>query len=330
MTEAPLVTIAIPTVNRLDYLKESVSSALAQDYPAIEVLIGQDPAVSGANEELQSWCRQIASENPQVRYQCARQHLGLAGNWMALADSASGQYIAIIGDDDRLLPSFASTLVQKILPDKDVIFCNHFVIDKRGVRQATQTAQTTSQYGRNSLPPGLLSQPEQAAWQGSVPMSACLIKTESVRRLKFKQDLNNPDLEFFVRLAQEGAKFFFCPDYLSEYRIHRKSATASGLTNDLLVNYLLELQPAPAAEPFKRQFLARHIPNAVSRHLLAGEVAPARKLIKSPYYPSVLSLTNCIQKTIISWPDPVTCSVYRALRQIKHLFQLFSNKSQSS
>ena len=38
----PLVTIAIPTVERLPYLKEAVASALKQTYERIEVLIGDD------------------------------------------------------------------------------------------------------------------------------------------------------------------------------------------------------------------------------------------------------------------------------------------------
>ena len=37
------VTIGIPTYNRLNYLKEAVSSALAQTYPNIEILISQNP-----------------------------------------------------------------------------------------------------------------------------------------------------------------------------------------------------------------------------------------------------------------------------------------------
>ncbi len=38
-----LVTVAIPTYSRLNYLKEAVTSALAQTYPNLEILISQDP-----------------------------------------------------------------------------------------------------------------------------------------------------------------------------------------------------------------------------------------------------------------------------------------------
>ena len=107
---AVLVTIAIPTFNRLDYLKEAVASALAQTYERIEVLIGDD----GTTEAIREWCQSLASREARVRYQRNEKNLGLAGNWNALVDAARGRFLVIIGDDDRLLPDFVEKLVSII------------------------------------------------------------------------------------------------------------------------------------------------------------------------------------------------------------------------
>ena len=80
-----LVTIAIPTYKRLNYLKEAVTSALNQTYENIEVLISQDPTKEGLNESIQCWCQSLASQNAKVRYQSNITTLGLAGNWNACA-----------------------------------------------------------------------------------------------------------------------------------------------------------------------------------------------------------------------------------------------------
>ena len=56
---APIVTIGIPTVNRLAYLIEAVESALAQTWPHIEVLVGHD----GDGPDVSDWCRARAERD---------------------------------------------------------------------------------------------------------------------------------------------------------------------------------------------------------------------------------------------------------------------------
>ena len=125
---APLVTICIPTFDRLHYLKESVASALAQTYDDIEVIIGDD----GTSHPIQQWGEKTADQDNRVRYQRNSHNLGLAGNWNALADAAQGEFIVIIGDDDRLLPDFVRRMVDVILPDFQVAFSNHYLINDSG------------------------------------------------------------------------------------------------------------------------------------------------------------------------------------------------------
>ena len=62
-----LVTIAIPTYLRLNYLQAAVESALAQTYSHIEILISQDPTPVGLDPAIQTWSQTLASQNPKVR-----------------------------------------------------------------------------------------------------------------------------------------------------------------------------------------------------------------------------------------------------------------------
>ena len=66
-------------------------------------------------------------------------------------------------------------------------------------------------------------------------MSASLLRTTDLQGLRFREDLNTPDVEFFIRLARQGARFIFVPEYLMEYRIHLGAVTASGLWTEELV-----------------------------------------------------------------------------------------------
>src|SRR5258706_15173636 len=119
---SPLVTVAVPTFSRFEYLKEAVASALSQTYENIEVLIGDD----GTTDAIHEWGQSLAQRDPRVRYQRNEQNLGLAGNWNAVTDAARGEFLIIIGDDDRLLPAFVETLIGLVDPSGQVAFANQF------------------------------------------------------------------------------------------------------------------------------------------------------------------------------------------------------------
>ena len=122
----------------------------------------------------------------------------MAGNWNALADAAKGEFIVIIGDDDRLLPEFVSKAIMAILPDGAVAFSNHFIIDHEGTRLNEQSQRFSKEYGRDDLRSGRLMDAEMCAWRNAIPMSPSLIRKAAVRQLRFKEDLNNPEVEEFL------------------------------------------------------------------------------------------------------------------------------------
>lgn len=320
----PLVTIAVPTVGRLDYLKEAVGSTLAQDEARVEVVVGDD----GGPPELRAWCEAEAARDARLRYQRNARRLGLAGNWNALADAARGEFITIIGDDDRLLPDFVAKLFEAARasttrPACDVAFANHYLIDGDGARLSEESVECTHQYGRDLLAAGVLADAARAVWRNSVAMSAALVRTSAVRRLRFKEDLNTPELELFARLAEEGARFVFVPEYLAEYRTHARSATAAGLLSERLAERLLEVEVAPRAEAYKREFMSGLLVNAVSRCLERGERERARRLLSSGYYPAArgaglrLRASVCVQGVCAALPAPLGRRAYRLARQLK-------------
>ena len=276
----PLVSIAIPTVNRLDYLKEAVGSALAQTYGHVEVLIGDE----GVSEAIGAWAGHAAEREPRIRYQRNPRRLGLAGNWNALADMARGEFTVIIGDDDRLLPNFVETLMTARGPKTAVVFANHYLIDARGNRLESQSLEHTRRYRRHRLSRGVLDRPRASVWQNSIPMSAALVRTEEARGLRFNERLNTPEIEFFLRLAEEGAEFVFVPDYVAEYRVHSGSATVAGLRSEELAQCLLAIPVSADVEPYKREFMSVLLVDAVGRCLEKGDTALAKMFRASPYY----------------------------------------------
>lgn len=307
----PLITIGLPTYKRLAYLKEAVASALAQTYAPIEVLISDD----GPGTEIGPWAQALAQQDPRVRYRKNARNLGLAGNWNAVVDAAQGEWLVIIGDDDRLLPDFGEKLMGCNQPGVSLLFSNHHLMDEHGQRLEEVTRQHTVAYARDQLPAGRLVNPELWVWRNAVPISSTLLRMADVRRLRFKEDLNTPEIELFLRLAREGAGFVFCPEYLMEYRTHPQSATTAGLWGERLAEYLLPLETSAEVEPWKRQFMAGLLPGAVTRCLLQGDVARARRFLHSHYYPAG-GAVRLVQRVCSALPGG--CTLFRALFSLRH------------
>ncbi|WP_448562183.1 glycosyltransferase family 2 protein [Trichothermofontia sp.] len=315
----PLVTIAIPTYQRFTYLQTAVKSALAQTYPHLEILISQDPTPNGLDPDIRTWSQTLASQNPHVRYRANACTLGLAGNWNAAADAAQGDYIVIIGDDDTLLPTFIETLVNAAQTQTQVIFANHYIINSEGDRLLDESVACTRRYHRDQMSAGPLDSPERWVWQNAIPLVSALIRTDAVRRLRFKEDLNTPEIELFLRLAHEGAEFVFVPEYLAEYRVHSYSATAGGLRSDRLVNYLVPFPVAPEIESYKQAFLDPCLVHAVHLCLLDGRKEQAQTLIESAYYSlaHTQQRKRLVQKTCAYLPGTIGIKLYQSLHAAK-------------
>ena len=277
----PLVSIIIPTFDRPRYLREAIDAALAQTYENLEVLVFDN----GTLEETQAVGEAAAQRDSRVRFRRNERNLGMSANFNALGAAARGDYLVAIGDDDRLLPEFVGRLVDAMRPEVRVAFSNHFLIDSEGRRLEQESLAYTHKYGRDQIPAGELQDPEAAAWRQSIPMSASLLRTADMQRLRFREDLNTPDAEFFIRLATEGARFVFLPDYLMEYRVHLGAESVSGLWSEQLVDCLTPIAVKPEIEPYKRQFLTPIVVNAVSRSLQQGNMEMARRFLRNRYYP---------------------------------------------
>ena len=243
-------------------------------------MVGDD----GCSAELRAWTEGVAATDPRVRYLKTPQRVGLAGNWNFVAAHARGEFVTIIGDDDRLLPDFAGQMLSQATASVAVVFANHYIIDMYRPACCRMGSAITRQYGRAiGLPPARL-RTRQPPSGGTVsrcrPAPSC---TSDVRRLQFKPDINTPELEFFARLAREAPIFVFVPEYLAEYRSHTASATALGLTIDRLAEYLEPIEVPDDLEVVKRNLLQPMVTAGVGIRLERGDIAGARRLAMSRY-----------------------------------------------
>jgi glycosyltransferase involved in cell wall biosynthesis len=324
--EAPLITIAIPSHNRPHYLKEAVWSALNQTYPHIEVIVGHNPSGdSQIDADIFDWCSAMTRERDNFRFEPHASNIGAVSNFNEIAVHAQGEYIAFIGDDDRLAPAMVETLVAHMEPDIDVCFSNHYIIDRRGVRQYRRSFRVTEQYGRSSIEPGRLSDFDKKAlaWRVGIPIFASLLKTDVFLRSPFREDLLLTDTEFFVRWAHDGKAFLFVDEYLSEVRHHKRRITSSLIHFDELRSALETVEVSEDLEHFKKRALEAVTQTSVTYHLLEGNVQEATLLFEGPYYPSNSGFKARIHQWVLSASQPIGTALFRFLHFLYNPIKYF-------
>jgi glycosyltransferase involved in cell wall biosynthesis len=96
----PLVSIILPTFNRLRYLRQAVDSVFAQTFTDWELIVADD----GSEEETAAYVAALANSPPVTVLRLAH-----TGNPGAVRNAASrvarGEYIAFLDSDDVWLPA---------------------------------------------------------------------------------------------------------------------------------------------------------------------------------------------------------------------------------
>ena len=107
----PLVSVGIPTFNRLIMLRRAVDSVLSQDYPNLEVVISDNASTDGT----QSWCELLARRDSRVRYVRQPTNVGAFANFARVFELSHGSLYMVLGDDDWLESTYVSRCSEVLL-----------------------------------------------------------------------------------------------------------------------------------------------------------------------------------------------------------------------
>ena len=89
------VTIMIPTYNQVGFIREAIDSALAQTFPNLEVVVGDDASTDATPESL------AKISDPRFKYVRNACNLGRAANYRNLLyNHATGDYVVNLDGDD--------------------------------------------------------------------------------------------------------------------------------------------------------------------------------------------------------------------------------------
>ncbi|ACO79163.1 Glycosyl transferase, family 2 protein [Azotobacter vinelandii CA] len=129
MRPAPLVSVYIPTRNRLEKLERALRSVLGQTYANHEILVCDDASTDGTFERISRLARSERKirylRNPAPRGACSARNLGIF--------AARGEFITGLDDDDEFTPDRLETLLDA-WDDGYAFVCSNFWSQRPGQR----------------------------------------------------------------------------------------------------------------------------------------------------------------------------------------------------
>jgi glycosyltransferase involved in cell wall biosynthesis len=287
-----LVTVAIPTRNRPDYLEKTLVSVTSQSYRPLEILISDD-STDGRTEGEMDRLRAGLPEGIVLRYQRNCPPLGQAANINSLFDGAAGRWVMLLHDDDLLLPHAIERLMQALAhhPMAVAAYGRQRICHDDGTDAGDAAADRLNRtYVRTVAEYGLQHLPVVAGILRQFPNDGYIVDAELARRVRYREDPevgNGCESDFGVRvgLAAPEDGFVLVPEFTCVYR--RTGNSMSTGSTDFSARYYgaLESTKLPEAAEWARQrALFELAPSAVAHWAATGQRGRAIRVWFGPHF----------------------------------------------
>ena len=205
IADEPLISVIVPTYNRADLIPRAIASIQKQSYQNLEIIVVDD----ASQDDTESVVRQL--NDSRLQYICHPANLGGSEARNTGIKQAKGSYVAFLDSDDVWLSN-------KLQSQLDAIAKANSVVNIVCYSQFQKSFQV---FYQKSILPVAGKQQESVAeylWLsgGEMLTSTLLISSSLAKATLFNSDLiKHQDLDFVIRLEQQGGKFIFVPQVLA-------------------------------------------------------------------------------------------------------------------
>ena len=314
----PLVSICIPTYNRASMLREAVTSALAQDYANLEVVVSDNASTDDTSKVVNEF------NDPRIKYFRNSVNIGVFQNFSKAAYKyARGKYAMLLADDDYLIDNSYITKAVGLLEKNNkivMVFANwRRILDKENLVDHIFHPPSSIMNGRWLLLNHGLKMPRDTNRNENNVMHIYLYSLLFKRELAIEigmldYDYLGIDIAIFGKLCCHG-DVGFVDTVACVRREHKKCCTYtikfSRWVNDLfkgtksLVCYMRNVGlPGRLVNKFERRHLRLElrmiISKTISESMSGNREASLLKIVKMTYNQSPLFLTVFLRPRVIA------------------------------
>ncbi|MFF2676983.1 glycosyltransferase [Arthrobacter koreensis] len=202
----PLVTVAISTYNRADYLSESIYSVLAQTMQDFEIIIVDDGSSDNTKDVVASF------NDERIRY-IYQENSGISAARNRAADEARGLYTAVLDDDDLMTPWRLEKHFEHLTLGSHGTFGSFVNFDN--------STGEMKLYASKRLNSGTVHQTGGAPGHGT-----WMVETDLLRKLRYDETLSSGvDNNMALRLVRSGAVLHHTGEIMMMRRMHSGQIT---------------------------------------------------------------------------------------------------------
>lgn len=222
-----------------------IRSVLGQTYPNWELCLADGSDTE--HVDVQKICKSYALKDIRIRYQKLARNMGISCNTNACLDMATGEYLALLDQDDLLHPAALYEIMKAICEkNSDFLYTDETTFHKK-------TTKSFSPHFKPDYAPDTLRSYNYIC-HFSVFDRNLLEKTG-----RFRSEFDgSQDYDIILRLTEQAKRIVHIPKILYYWRSHENSVASS-----------------IAAKPFVTETAKRVISEHLDRVNLKGEVLDA-------------------------------------------------------
>jgi glycosyltransferase involved in cell wall biosynthesis/carbonic anhydrase/acetyltransferase-like protein (isoleucine patch superfamily) len=120
----PMVSVITIVRNGEKYIRQTIESVLAQDYPSIEYIVIDGASIDGTKAIIDEYREHLA-------HYVSEPDLGISDAWNKGIRAARGEYIAFLNADDYYMPSFIRrSILENSGTSNEIIYGSTLVVDE--------------------------------------------------------------------------------------------------------------------------------------------------------------------------------------------------------
>jgi len=307
MLRTPKVSVFIPTFNRADMLRESIESVLQQTYDDFELIISDNASEDATESVVKSF------DDSRIMYVKNDHNIGSRENWRRCFALVKGEYIAILPDDDLMVPENLERKVRVLSSNARIglVHSKYDLIDVDGlIVEPNQDA-----WGIPDRVDCLENRQEMLyhAWN-CINCSSVVFRKDCVDKIgQFTDKLwTGWDYEYWLRISLYYEVAFLASP-LIRYRIHQKRESVEFYKDDEHLMFTIDMD-------VKRHFIKCHFGSLSGGPRMKSEIwrrmgERLKWIVQDLQYKRVpiARIRTLVFKDCIDYPELLRTSVVRKL-----------------
>jgi glycosyltransferase involved in cell wall biosynthesis len=222
----PKVSVAISTCDQEAFIGDAITSALEQDYPALEIVVADDASRDGTPRIVSEFARRFPSVVQPLLHTGGR---SIVANVNRALAACSGQFVATLDGDDVFLAGKLKAQVEAFEENPDVVLCRH------PVEAFTGAADSAAVHTLDFNPGQMRSTAADLVAKGNfVAPASSMMRREAIPAAGVPGVIQHaPDWLLGIETARRGTTLRL-PQVFARYRLHPGQITSVRSKSDVV------------------------------------------------------------------------------------------------